>query len=49
MNAKEKLFIVMDEIKELELIPYDLMTEKEKLELQNLEVKKMQYWSEWKD
>ena len=49
MDAKEKLFKVMDRIEELKNIPSDLMSEKEEFELRNLEVLKMDYWSEWKD
>ena len=49
MDAKEKLFKTMDRIEELKKIPSDFMSEKEDLELRNLEVLKMQYYSDWKD
>lgn len=49
MNAKEKLFKIVDRIDELKKIPSDLISENEELELRNLEVIKMQQWSEWKD
>ena len=49
MNAKEKLFKTVDRIDELKKIPSDLISESEELELRNLEVIKMQQWSEWKD
>lgn len=49
MDAKEKFFKTIDRIEELKNIPADFMSEKEELELRNLEVLKMQYWSEWKD
>lgn len=49
MDAKENLFKTMDRIEELKKIPADFMSEKEELELSNLEVLKMQYWSDWKD
>ena len=48
MTAKEKLFKTMDRIDYLKSKLMDL-TEDEELELRNLEVKQMQYWSEWKD
>tara|TARA_R110002124_G_scaffold215409_1_gene381359 strand:+ start:68 stop:214 length:147 start_codon:yes stop_codon:yes gene_type:complete len=48
MKAKEKLFKVMDRIDELKSNLLDLNNE-EQNELENLEVKKMEYWSEWKD
>lgn len=48
MTAKEKLFKAMDRIDELKSKLQNL-TDKELNELDNLEVKKMQYWSEWKD
>ena len=48
MTSKEKLFKTMDKIEQIKNIPIAL-TENEQLELRNLEVKKMQYWSEWKD
>ena len=46
---KEKLFKTVDRIDELKKIPSDLISESEELELRNLEVIKMQQWSEWKD
>ena len=49
MNAKEKLFKIVDRIEELKKIPSDLISESEELELRNLEVIKMQQWFEWKD
>ena len=49
MNAKEKLFKTVDRIDELKKIPSDLISESEELELRNLEVIKMQQWSECKD
>ena len=49
MNAKEKLFKTVYRIDELKKIPSDLISESEELELRNLEVIKMQQWSEWKD
>ena len=49
MNAKEKLFKIVDRIDELKKIQSDLISESEELELRNLEVIKMQQWSEWKD
>lgn len=49
MEAKEKLFKVIDKIKDLKSIPESLITDNDKLELENLEVKKMQLWSDWKD
>lgn len=48
MTSKEKLYKVMSRIEELETSLITL-TDKEKNELKNLEVKKMAYWSEWKD
>jgi len=49
MEAKEKLFKTMDRIEELKKIPIYFMSEEEDLELRNLEVLKMKYYSEWKD
>jgi len=49
MNAKEKLFEIMDRIVEIESIPEELRTEKDKLELRHLEVMRMEYYSQWKD
>ena len=49
MNVIEKLFKTMDRIDELKKIPSDLISESEELELRNLEVIKMQQWSECKD
>lgn len=49
MDAKEKLFKTMDRIEELKTIPAVFMSEEEELELRNLEVLKMKYYSEWKD
>ena len=49
MNAKEKLFKTMDRIDELKKIPAIFMTPEEDLELRNLEVLKMQYYSDWND
>ena len=47
MNAKEKLFKTMDRIDELK--NKISLSEIEELELRNLEVIKMQQWSDWKD
>ena len=49
MEAKEKLFKVMDRIDELKKIPSEMFSEEDSLELRNLEVEKMNLWSEWKD
>lgn len=49
MDAKEKLFKTMDRIEELKKIPTEFMSKEEDLELRNLEVLKMKYWSDWKD
>lgn len=49
MDAKEKLFKTMDRIDELKNIPSDFMSKEEDLELRNLEVLKMKYYSDWKD
>lgn len=49
MDAKEKLFKTIDRIEELKKIPAIFMSEEEALELRNLEVLKMQYYSDWKD
>ena len=48
MTAKEKLFKVMDKIDVLKSNLLEL-TNEEQNELENLEVKQMKYWSEWKD
>jgi hypothetical protein len=48
MTPKEKLFKTMDRIDELKNTPFEL-SESEKLELRNLQVIKMQQWSDWKD
>jgi len=48
MTPKERLFKTMDRIDKLKSKIMDL-TDSEELELRNLEVKLMQYWSEWKD
>jgi len=48
MTAKEKLFKVMDKIDVLKSNLLEL-TNEEQNELENLEVKQMEYWSEWKD
>lgn len=48
MDAKEKLFKTMERIDELRNVLFGL-TEEEELELRNLEVFKMQYYSDWKD
>ena len=48
MTPKEKLFKTMDRIEELKNSPFEL-SEKEELELRNLEVLKMEQWSDWKD
>jgi len=47
MNAKEKLFKTIYRIDELK--KKISLSESEELELRNLEVVKMQQWSEWKD
>ena len=49
MEAKEKLFKTIDRIEELKKIPLEFMSKEEDLELRNLEVLKMQYYSDWKD
>jgi len=48
MTAKEKLFKVIDKIDVLKSNLLEL-TNEEQNELENLEVKQMEYWSEWKD
>lgn len=50
-EAKEKLFKATDRITELKLLRdlFGELSEEQDLELRNLEVKKMQYYSEWKD
>lgn len=49
MDAKEKLFKTMERIEELKNIPAIFMSQEEDLELRNLEVLKMKYYSDWKD
>ena len=46
-DPKERLFKIMDRIQELKT-PFELNSA-EKLELENLEVLKMNAWSAWKD
>lgn len=46
-TAKEKLFKTMDRIEQIKSNPF--RSEKEDLELEHLEVIKMQQWSDWKD
>ena len=49
-EAKKKLFACIDRIEELKnLTAFGKLTDEEDLELRNLEVKKMQYYSDWKD
>ena len=48
MSPKEKLFVVIDRINELKNTKIEL-TSDEELELRNLEVKQLEYYSEWKD
>jgi hypothetical protein len=48
MTPKQKLFKTMDRIDELKKMPFEL-SESEQLELRNLEVIKMQQYSDWKD
>ena len=48
-TPKEKLFKTINRIDELKKIPFDFISESEELELRNLEVIKMQQWSDWKD
>lgn len=47
MSSKEELFKVMDRIDELKNLLQ--MTQTEEFELRNLEVRKMQLYSDWKD
>lgn len=47
MKPKEKLFKTIDRIQELK--NKFSLSEIEELELRNLEVIKMQQWSDWKD
>lgn len=47
-EAKKKLFEVVDKINEINNSPFPL-TNSQSLELSNLEVKKMEYYSLWKD
>ena len=47
LTPKEKLFKTMDRIDELK--NKISLSEKEELELRNLEVIKMKQWSDWKD
>ena len=48
MSPKEKLFVVIDRINVLKNTKIEL-TSDEELELRNLEVKQLEYYSEWKD
>lgn len=49
MTPKEKLFKIMDRIKEIKSLPSIFLTQELQFELRNLEVKKMQAYSDWKD
>lgn len=50
LSQKEKLFKTMDRIEELKTtLSMVGLNNDEVLELENLEVRKMQQWSDWKD
>lgn len=47
MTPKEKLFEIVDRIEEIKSTPS--LTDELQFELRNLEVQKMQAYSDWKD
>ena len=50
LSVKDQLFNVLDRILALKTKAIlSNLSDSEELELRNLEVKKMQLWSEWKD